>query len=783
MNCKDIQSCFSEINSYCAGKPTGRALIVNSENYTLYQEIRSQLEADHSKSCIYISQKSSKNGLPDVDLILNDVVDDGCFALLGLSQAIMLRGADYVNQMMGILLEMPVRGHTIILLDHCAQYLTKYFSIHPDISKRVLLVESIISVLPRIRLASRKEDCIGYLSLNCMQRLFQYFELLTDAQIEAQPEVAVVTEYHPSLFRNALYSVTMCDGIYESLQKKYPEIAAGSKYEYGTDKQWSYLAEELRKYSSMSAIAQEAFGTSVSPISFLGDVIDEENENKRWFHWLAMKMLGVKGNLYLEMVRQNSESVDDFEEHIYLDLLAVSCTDKAFRQCYSERRRLIDVLPENLMLIDRYCDKVGVHQKKAVYYLTDLSDKEQLAFMECLATYSYSTQEILNITSVSFPALNLYLQRFTFNVTNTKLPDSEIALREVLTDYFQQYKYQKMINQISPSFMEQVEEFANSRPYNKLQPRSAIISKMNKENAQLYFFDALGVEYLAYIQARCKHYGLIAEISIAHCEIPSITEKNKEFLHYFTSGVYDIKELDKLKHHSQVIDYEQCKLPVHLFQELQIIDSELKKIQARLKQGYFEQAIIVSDHGASRLAVIHEQENEKLELAEKGKHSGRCCPSEEDPKIPYASYWDGYSILANYDRFKGGRKANVEVHGGASLEEVIVPIIVLTKKPADIDICFVDSVIVLKGKEPASITIYSNIPLKEPILIVNEKPYYGEFCEDSKHVKFIMPELKRTKDWSADFFDGDKKLATDLEFHVQKNTQEQTLFKKPFNIL
>ena len=31
--------------------------------------------------------------------------------------------------------------------------------------------------------------------------------------------------------------------------------------------------------------------------------------------------------------------------------------------------------------------------------------------------------------------------------------------------------------------------------------------------------------------------------------------------------------------------------------------------------------------------------------------------------------------MANYDRFKGSRAAMVEVHGGASLEEVIIPLI------------------------------------------------------------------------------------------------------------
>ncbi|MCD7717224.1 MAG: BREX-4 system phosphatase PglZ [Lachnospiraceae bacterium] len=333
-------------------------------------------------------------------------------------------------------------------------------------------------------------------------------------------------------------------------------------------------------------------------------------------------------------------------------------------------------------------------------------------------------------------------------------------------------------------FSSKIEEYAESRPYNKLQPRTSIISKMDRNNAQLYFFDALGVEYLAYIMFLCERYEMVAEISIGHCELPSITSKNKDFLHFFPNGARDIKDLDELKHHSQVIDYQQCKVPVHLFRELEIIDLELRKIRSCLMQGQFDKAVIVSDHGASRLAVINEQENELLELEEKCEHSGRCCPAESDPKIPYASYENGYSILANYDRFKGSRKANVEVHGGATLEEVLVPIIVLTKKPADTDICFVDSLIKLKGKESATIVVFSNIPLHAPKLLVNGVCYEGEFEGDSRHAKFVMPELKRSKNWTADFYDGDKKLARDMEFRVQKgDTQEKDFFgKKKFTL-
>lgn len=778
MYCKDVQTCFCEINAYCTGQSTGRALLVNAENYTIYQEIKRQLEADNSKKCVYVSQCCPNNQLPDMDEILSNVTGQEDYVLIGYSQAGMLRSSEYLYRMIGSLLEIPVRGHTVILLDHCEIYAKKYFSVHPDISKRVILVEGQTSALPRIRLATCESECIGYFSLAGMKRLLAYFERLNDAIIEKTPEVVVVTKYSPELFKNALFSVTACDDIYNALRKKYVEIAAGTERSYGTEEEWNYLAKLLARYETLSNTAENVFGVSTNLGAYIGQIIDENDDEKYWLLWLCLKLFGSEGNKYLKFVMQNCNSVNEFEDHIYLDLLHFNHNDLQFRQHYTERKRIIEMLPENPLMQDLYCSKIGIYQKDAIYYLTDATEKEKLVFMQCLEMYTYSENELMKITENAFPMIYSYLKKFSFNVANTKLPEGEEHLRELLTKYFSDYKYQKLVNKIYPDFLKGVESFAIERPYNKLQSRSMIVSKLDKTKSQVYFFDALGVEYLSYIQARCEYYGLVPDIYIGRCELPSITSKNKEFIKYFPNGVLDIKGLDELKHHSQVIDYNFCKEPVHLFGELQIIDEELKKIQSGLKQGYFDKAIIVSDHGASRLAVIYEQENEKLELEEKGKHSGRCCPTMENPHIPYVSYWDGYAILANYERFKGSRKANVEVHGGASMEEVIVPVIIITKKPVDVDICFVNPIVTLKGKEPATITVYSNIPLNEPKLIVGEKVYLGEFCEDSKHVKFTMPEMKRTKTWKADFYDGDKIKATDMEFHIQKNTQEQALFKK-----
>jgi hypothetical protein len=67
--------------------------------------------------------------------------------------------------------------------------------------------------------------------------------------------------------------------------------------------------------------------------------------------------------------------------------------------------------------------------------------------------------------------------------------------------------------------------------------------------------------------------------------------------------------LDELKHHSQIVDYRKCKEPVHLFRELTIIEENLQYIRTELQREAFQRAVIVSEHGASRLAVIYEHES------------------------------------------------------------------------------------------------------------------------------------------------------------------------------
>jgi hypothetical protein len=776
MYCDDIEESFKQISAYFNGEKTGYTLVLDTENVGVYSEIIQRLEADNSKKCTFVSSSCQKNELPNIESCINEISGEGDYVLIGISQALMLKSELDLEHQVDAILGKSISGHALVILSYCKQYIEKFSNRDPRINGRTILVNGLESRLPKIEIV-KESNSRDLLTLEGVNHLLSYLENITELKLKEHGILGLKTRFSKAFFSNAMYQVVDADGIYDSLIKEYSDLAGATEKSYGTDQQWKWLKTQMQSYGNFSAVLYGELGASGNLELLIQDVEEEKNQMKHWLLWLALKSFGTN-NKYLVKVLDDSTNEGEFEKCIYLTLSHVSINDNEFEELYLERKKLLDKIPENLPYIAEYCQKIGRYEKEAVYYLTDRSDNEKFEFVKCLGLYDYAEDEVYKAANHFSPMLNSYLQQFTFNPVNTKLGDSDGDLRDVLSQYFQEYKVQKITNKIFPYFKEMVNAFAIDRPYNKLRSRSSIVSQLDKEGTELFFFDALGVEYLSFIKSKCEEYGLVIEISVGRCELPSITEKNKEFVQYFSGNYRKIDDLDEVKHHSQIYNYEKRKEPIHIFRELEIIDTELRRIQSMLVQETISKAVIISDHGASRLAVINGQENKSsIELEESGIHSGRCCPIAENPNLEYAAYEDGFSVLANYERFKGGRKANVEVHGGATLEEVVVPIIMLSRKPSKVEYCFTDSIIRLKQKEVATLTLYCNIPMKQPKILVGQKFYEGEFVADNRHAKFIMPDLKRSREYTAYLYEGDTSLSVSLNFVIQKSMgQEIDLF-------
>ena len=174
---------------------------------------------------------------------------------------------------------------------------------------------------------------------------------------------------------------------------------------------------------------------------------------------------------------------------------------------------------------------------------------------------------------------------------------------------------------------------------------------------------------------------------VGRCNLPSVTENNKDFLQ--DRNVFaEILDLDTFKHTLQIY-------PENILGELKILVTLKEKILRGLDA--CKKIILCADHGTSRLAILARQKKfgnnfpaENRTVYKNGRFAD-ALPNDE--KIfPAAVESDGKIIFADYSRFIQKGSAGAEIHGGASLEEILVPIITIERR---------EKISVQKNKSPS----------------------------------------------------------------------------------
>ena len=489
--------------------------------------------------------------------------------------------------------------------------------------------------------------------------------------------------------------------------------------------------------------------------AYLEDDNLEEYGLREWRTYLRMLIHGADSP-YLSLVMSKSPDYGTYKVMLSQALLSLDDGDPQFCSLYEERKTLLkaDVNEADMALYVAEAKQKGARR---MLYLTDMTKVERKAIVEDIATHKAIPDALNHI----YPALASYLFDYVFTCDRG----------ELFTRYFSAYKQLKLTNSITSEFGERVVELAEDghRAYNDLETRNVIVERSYRKDAFLYWVDALGVEYLGYIQQRTQMLGLSMSTGIGRASLPTLTHLNRDFYDGWEGDKYSSKKLDELKHGGEEgPDSRLGELPIHIVRELEIIDEVLAYAQQHLISREYSSVVIASDHGASRLAVIKNSES-KWAMQTKGEHSGRCCPCNEIDERPIcATEENGYWVLANYDRFKGSRKACAEVHGGASLEEVLVPVIVLSLKDASIEIKCLTDVAYSSFREKPTIVLFSITPLKSPSVRINGKAYPAIPTEEMRYeVRF--DDISRTGTYTGDVYEGDD-LVDEIDFIVQKRT-------------
>lgn len=186
----------------------------------------------------------------------------------------------------------------------------------------------------------------------------------------------------------------------------------------------------------------------------------------------------------------------------------------------------------------------------------------------------------------------------------------------------------------------------------------------------VYVLDGVGAEYLGYLSSLLEKKGeTIVYSAYTKCHIPSITKQAKDC---YPSEYIWISDYDQKVIHGGIY------YPVtNLENSLEIIDDIVSQIV--MKEGE-EPFAITADHGST---ISHKicKKGKKYNF-EKAEHDGRCYQRKDDTYVAesddYLLYEDEFSrkwvIALNSQSLYNNSK--FVVHGGATLEEVLVPVII-----------------------------------------------------------------------------------------------------------
>ena len=503
---------------------------------------------------------------------------------------------------------------------------------------------------------------------------------------------------------------------------------------YRDDKSfWDTLLDLFAKtgFRNLEGAIVKVFGVVTVDIDDIVKLwIDSETKFKKWLLKQFVLTRNEWRNTYIYQVLSSLETIDEneFLEGIWFKIFELK--DKK-SQLYVERKRLLERFYSDKEVSLSFENKlVGalseiIDNKGKLTSLTGIARCERRILLEMFVNGAIDMQSI----GEKYRELYYYLQDI--------VPDNLNEDTRWVSDYFEEYKTSKLKDTISPSLNDALNERNKNKDafykwYYAFEPASQILQREKVD--KVIWIDALGMEWLPLvvnlIDSELKL--LVERKYIARAYLPTITDCNR-----FENALY-IRDYDRDVHSAEPYRY-----PDSLIRDIGLIKRILQRNISVYKN---ERIAIVSDHGSTALARL--KKNLKVYNFENAHHDGRCMWTNDgsledkdlvvhstdnpDCKKPMALIALRYTSLY--------RKPVREVHGGATPEEVLVPVVIVTKR------------IIRHPDEYTIIPDKAKLGRKEPILIVSivPQPDITPILIDEKGRHTGFEYIKAQQKWKAE---------------------------------
>lgn len=443
----------------------------------------------------------------------------------------------------------------------------------------------------------------------------------------------------------------------------------------GTDVFWSKLAsyaatadgtaEDLLK-KALNVATFDAQKT-VSGFGKLGD----DDGFAKWLLWLWYKMGLNAPEDYLGFAIRRAATSGDIQKEI--ECAVLDCVQNpSFDSMINERTTALKGMGVTELGTDFWqkFDAVSDERTK-LKLLSDTTHGERTKIIEIISNALKNSKTISDYRSLlaeKYPDLLLYFKESAY-------------LDNSLGEYIRMYKQFKIMDCYDRS----VSEAAYDIDIFAYGTRAEILNSVKySENAYYLWIDGMGVEWTdMLIDKVVAQNGALANptVEIGMAAVPTTTKINMAKADPETvSEKYN--KLDKLSH---IEDKSDCNYYALVDKQFELI-GKIADMIVKLADDNPDMTIVVTaDHGMSRMAAkaFHERDGITPPPDSKVENLGRYCIL-QDGVSPYdfANTYkeDNYLAYKEHSHFTLSGFAPGEIHGGASPEECLVPIIIFGRK-------------------------------------------------------------------------------------------------------
>ena len=372
---------------------------------------------------------------------------------------------------------------------------------------------------------------------------------------------------------------------------------------------------------------------------------------------------------------RNARNIGEIPDAIMLEIFNVRQDKPEWVDEYHQLMSVMAIEPDERFFDE--LDKIPVYETR-LDFVTGNSKKERIYLIRMVGKWMKVDYEQVSASTKLrqiYPELFFYL-------------DHTIHQKDVdIKGYMSRYKAHKLENTLP----EDDDVYFAGFQTDVYDNRYSILADNVDSDTVILWIDALGVEWLPLlnwsITENCD--GTISSISVGQAALPTETCFN-DLWNSMDTPYRKLDKLDKLAHKGVIDepDYYAC-----IEEQLSFVAGVHKQINDLLKEHH--RVIVTGDHGTSRLAArfFHVKDGFSAPKNATVCSYGRYCKVAES--VGYAmtntrlfKRADGmqYIVYTNYDHFKqsgfaaGEDDDNAiygEVHGGATPEEMLVPIIVI----------------------------------------------------------------------------------------------------------